>query len=75
MKQIGNQLADSKEDYEKTEVGQLDELQTFIGKRKVKKAIASKSPLDFPQSNPFNLASGIMNFGSTEIYVTQRQPT
>ncbi|ERT06267.1 putative insAB protein [Lyngbya aestuarii BL J] len=29
VKQIGNQLADSKEDYEKPEVVQLDELQNL----------------------------------------------
>ena len=36
VKQIGNQLADGKEDYEIPRVGQLDELQTFIGKKAVR---------------------------------------
>jgi transposase-like protein len=34
VKQIGHQLEDGKEDYEIPQVAQLDELQTFIGKKK-----------------------------------------
>ena len=34
VKQISNQLADGKKEYEIPQVCQLDELQTFIGKKK-----------------------------------------
>ncbi len=34
VKQIGNQLSNVQEDYEIPQVDQLDELQTFIGKKK-----------------------------------------
>ena len=34
VRQTGNQLPDSSKDYQIPQVGQLDELQTFIGKKK-----------------------------------------